>query len=135
MPDRMVLDSFALISYFLGQTAGPLVAEILEKADRGEVNLAIASVNLGEVLYRVERESNRLKAAEALQVVRTSSVEVVSVDESLAIAASRVKTDLRMGYLDCFVVSLAERLEAKILTGDPDFRRVENLVEIAWLER
>ena len=135
MPDTLVLDSLALISFFLGQTAAPRMAEILTEADRNEVALAITTVNLGEMLYRVERESDHSTAAQALQIVRLSHVEIHDTDDALAVAPARVKVDLKMGYLDCFVVALAQRLQAKVLTGDPDFRRAEGTIDVVWLER
>jgi ribonuclease VapC len=62
-------------------------------------------------------------------------LSVQPIGEELAIAAARIKAERRMGYLDCFVVALAQQLNATVLTGDPDFRRVEDLVRIEWLER
>jgi ribonuclease VapC len=62
-------------------------------------------------------------------------VEIIEVDEELAVSAAKIKAQRRMGYLDCFVVALALRESASILTGDPDFRRVGDLVRIEWLER
>ena len=38
-----------------------------------------------------------------------------------------------MSYADCFAAALAQRESAAVVTGDPDFRQVEQLVAIDWL--
>jgi len=44
-----------------------------------------------------------------------------------------VKAARRMGYADCFAVALAMAARATLVTGDPDFGAVEDLVTIDWL--
>ena len=34
---------------------------------------------------------------------------------------------------DCFAAALAQRLGAAVLTGDPDFQRLEGAVAVEWL--
>ena len=45
--------------------------------------------------------------------------------------------DLKLGfpisYADAFAVATAIRMNAAIVTGDPEFRRVEQLVTVNWL--
>lgn len=38
-------------------------------------------------------------------------------------------------HADCFAVATAIRERAAIVTGDPEFKKVEKLVEIEWLKR
>lgn len=130
-----VLDSFALLSYFLRERAASVIERHLDDAASGLLDLAITTVNLGEVVYRVERERGFNAGVRALQTISLASVDVHPVDSDLAIEAARCKVDFRMGYLDCFVVALARQLSATILTGDPDFQRAEHLVSVSWLER
>jgi predicted nucleic acid-binding protein len=38
-----------------------------------------------------------------------------------------------MSYADAFAVALAQELDAPVLTGDPEFRVVERLVQVDWI--
>ena len=38
-----------------------------------------------------------------------------------------------MSYADAFAIALAQELNATIVTGDPEFRSVEKIVDILWL--
>lgn len=38
-----------------------------------------------------------------------------------------------ISYADAFVVAAAQEFEATVITGDPEFRRVEHLAPIDWL--
>jgi ribonuclease VapC len=39
-----------------------------------------------------------------------------------------------MSYADAFATALAQEFDATILTGDPEFRAVEHLIELHWLD-
>ena len=60
-------------------------------------------------------------------------IEVVEVDRSLALSAARLKAGAGVGYDDCFVGALAQHLGGTIVTGDSDFRRIEDVLPIKWL--
>jgi ribonuclease VapC len=42
--------------------------------------------------------------------------------------AAEVKAEYVISYADCFAVATAEQLSASIITGDPEFKKVEHLV-------
>jgi predicted nucleic acid-binding protein len=128
-----VFDAFALIAHLQNEPGGPRVRELLETGERGEAGLSLTSVNLGEVIYSMRLRRGELAAAEALSKIEEWPVSVIDANRSLALAAAQIKAERRMGYLDCFVVALAQRLGATILTGDPDFRRAEGLTNVEWL--
>ena len=60
--------------------------------------------------------------------------EIVDVDLELGARAGWFKLRGGMSYADCFAAALAHRDGVPLLTGDPEFRRVEDVVEIAWLD-
>jgi predicted nucleic acid-binding protein len=63
------------------------------------------------------------------------AIKIRDADRSLAFAAALVKGANALSLADCFVVALAQRLGASIVTGDPEFHQVEQLVAIEWLPR
>ena len=127
-----VLDSFALLAFFRAETGGSHVRSLLTDTT---TQTAIATVNLGEVAYRVEREFGFERVQDVLGKIVEFQIDVVDVDRPLALVAARHKAIYRMSYADCIVTALAQRLEAALVTGDPDFQQVEHLVSVEWLPR
>ena len=127
-----VLDSFALLAFFQAETGGPHVRSLLTDTT---TRTAIATVNLGEVAYRTEREFGFERVLDVLGKVVEFQIDVVDVDRSLALMAARYKATYKMSYADCIATALAQRLEASLVTDDPDFQQVEHLVNVEWLPR
>jgi len=50
------------------------------------------------------------------------------------INAAKIKAEHPLSFADCFAVVTARKYNAVIMTGDPEFKRVEQLVEIEWLD-
>ena len=51
------------------------------------------------------------------------------------LAAAHIKATHAISYAGAFVVAAAQEMGATILTGDPEFRTVEDLVPVEWLAR
>ncbi len=130
---RFALDSWSLVSFFRHEPAAPRVREFLEAARRGEHELYITVVNLGEVSYTIESRQGLEVAKDALLLVDSYAVRTFDIDRLFALEAAKLKATRGLGYADCFAAALAQRLEATVLTGDRDFQRVEDLVPIEWL--
>jgi len=128
-----VLDSFALLAFFQGEPRGVKVKEIIERSLREECRLALATVNLGEVVYRTIRQHGPERTRNVLAKIEEFGIAIVDVDRDLALEAANLKVRYRLGYADCFVAALARRLDAAVVTGDPDFRQVEQLIAVEWL--
>jgi len=125
-----VLDSFALLAFFRAETGGPHVRSLLTDTT---TQTAIATVNLGEVAYRTEREFGFERVQDVLGRVIEFQIDVVDVDRPLALVAARHKAIYKMSYADCIATALAQRLGGRLVTGDLDFKLVEHLVDVEWL--
>ena len=128
-----VLDSFALLAYFQDEPGKPRVDTLLLSAQQAVDQLSITTVNLGEAFYKLRRHGGVRAASAALYIVEQLPIEVVDVNLDLARDAATLKGQRRLGYLDCFVAALAYQQKATVVTGDPGFRLVEDLVSIDWL--
>ncbi len=133
MPERFVLDSFALVALFQNEVSASRVESLIERAAQGACELSITSVNLGEVIYLIQQRRGPEQAADVLRGFDRAPISLVDVDRELALDAAHLKAEHRMGYLDCFVAALARQLDAAVVTGDPDFQQVEHVVAIEWL--
>jgi ribonuclease VapC len=130
-----VLDSYALLAYLEAEAGSDRVRELLEAAKAKKCRLYICVVNLGEVMYIVERERGLPKAQETLARIDELPIEIVNVDRPLTLAAAHLKMDCPIAYADCFAAGLAQVKNAYLVTGDPEFRKVKpdcNL-RIDWL--
>ncbi len=133
MAGRFVLDSFALMALFEDQPGAPQVQELLERAAKGEYELFMSVLNLGEVLYTVESRRGLEASQVVLAAVDQLPIAIVEIDRPLTLAAAKLKAASGIGYADCFVGALAQHLGGTIVTGDPDFRHVEDVVPIEWM--
>jgi len=130
-----VLDSYALLAYLEGEAGSDRVRELLEAAKEGRCRLYMCVINLGEVLYIVERERGLPRAQETLARIDELPVEFVDADRALALAAAHLKTQCPIAYADCFAAALSQAKEAPLVTGDPEFKQIkpEIVLEIDWL--
>ena len=115
-----------------GEPAAERVQALL--AEAGRLRLYLCLVNYGEVIYISERKGGRPAAEEAIRIVDALPVEVVPADRNLTFAAAHIKAHYPLSYADAFAVALAQQLDAVIVTGDPEFKSVEGIVRIEWLE-
>lgn len=132
-PSCCVLDSFALLAYFGAEPGEAQVKDALARATAGGIEIYLSVVNLGEVAYIIEREKGVAATRLALAAVDQLPIKIVDVDRRIALAAAHIKARYPMSYADAFVVALAQQVQAVILTGDPEFRKVEALVTVEWL--
>lgn len=130
---RFVLDSFALLAYLEDEPGAREVEQLLAAANQGEARVWMPVVNLGEVLYITEREQSLEVAQTVLAAVDQLSIEIIEADRSLTLEAAHVKAHHLLSYADAFVVALARQKGAEVVTGDPEFREVEEQVAVRWL--
>jgi ribonuclease VapC len=130
-----VLDSYALLAYFEAESGSKQVHRLLEWAKEGKCRLYLSVVNLGEVVYIVERERGLPKAQETLARIDELPIDVVSVDRTLTLAAAHLKMDCPIAYADCFAAALSQIKNATLVTGDPEFGKLRSdcNVQIEWL--
>jgi len=128
-----VLDSFALLAYLQAEPASLKVKETLKLAWDQDAQIFLSLINLGEIVYTVERKLGDDTSREVLQDVLALPIEVAEVTMERVLSAAHIKGKLPISYADALAVALAQEMTATLVTGDPEFKRVEPLVEIMWL--
>jgi predicted nucleic acid-binding protein len=130
-----VLDSYALIAYLEAEPGSDRIVELLTAAGAGRCHLRMCVVNLGEVMYIVERERGLDAAQNTLARIDELPIEIADADLTLTLAAAHLKMDCPIAYADCFAAALAQHHDAILLTGDPEFKNVkaESNVHIEWM--
>lgn len=133
MKPVIVLDSFATLAYLNGESGLDRVVEVLRQADRREIRLLLCTINFGEILYIVERQRGLISAQRTQALLENLPIIEVLPDRALIFDAAHLKAHYPISYADAFVVALALREDAVILTGDPEFQAVMDQVRIEWL--
>jgi predicted nucleic acid-binding protein len=125
-----VLDSFAVLAYLTAEAGMPRVREVLRDASAGRCSVYLSLINLGEVAYIVERERGLARAQETLGLIDQLPIQILPASREVVMAAAHVKAEYPMAYADAFAVAAAQNLDAVILTGDPEFDAVKDLVHV-----
>jgi len=129
-----LLDSFALLAYLDDEPGKERVQQLLTQADSRKCRLVMCLVNLGEVLYIVERERGLALAQSVLALVESLPIELLEASRDLVLDAAHVKAHHALSYADAFAVATAMRERAIVLTGDPEFETVGELVKAEWIK-
>jgi len=132
-PPIYILDSFAVLAYLRGEQAGKRVREVLDLANSGECRIMFSLINLGEVVYLIERRNGVARAQEILILLQHEPIDFVEADRASILAAAHIKANYPLSYADAFVVAAAQAYSGTVLTGDREFQAVENLVSVEWL--
>jgi len=106
-------------------------------AESGKYSLYVSLINLGEVLYIIEREKDLHVAQRTLAAVDQLPLQIVPVSRATVLAAAHVKARYRISCADAFAVATAQDYHCVLLAGDPEFRMVESdgLIAVEWLSR
>jgi ribonuclease VapC len=128
-----VLDTYAIFSFLRRNPGGAWVRDLFRQARRGECELHTSRINLGEVAYWVEREEGEARMRHVL--TRLLQLPFLPQDATWPriLAAAHVKAHHPVSYADAFAIALAQEMDASVVTGDPEFEHVEELIPVAWL--
>jgi len=100
-----------------------------EKSMTGYMN----QINLGEVYYKVIRLVGLDEARKFLGDFLLLPINIVLPDSDLIWKAAEIKAEHPISYADCFAAATALKFKAAILTGDPEFKKLESIVEVEWV--
>jgi len=129
-----VLDSYSLIAYFEGEAGAKSVVHALKTARDSGVPLLISVVNWGEVYYITLREAGTERADQVVEVISTLPIEIVMPDLELTREAARLKARGGIAYADGFAAALAKLRKSELMTGDREFKQVQDVVKILWID-
>ena len=128
--NRYVLDSFALLALLQDEPGADRVDHLLTAASRGEAEIRMSLINLAEVQYQIIRRdadpSKALAALEGFPIVRVSADAYVP-------QVVELKANHPISLADCFAAALAQDLDCPLVTGDPEFKKLEGMLKIEWL--
>ncbi|MGH8865159.1 MAG: type II toxin-antitoxin system VapC family toxin [Burkholderiales bacterium] len=132
-PKALVFDSWAVLAYLGDEASGQEVADLIASAHENRTPMYVSSINAGEVWYILAREISETDADKAVADLARLGVELVDANWPLTRIAAGFKAHHRMSYADCFAAALAKDHKADLVTGDKEFKHVEQDVSIHWI--
>lgn len=131
---RYVLDSYAMIAFFEDEPGAQAVASLLRELLANRAKGYMSVVNWGEMYYSVMREQGLVEAETILSQFEKYPIELVDADQALTREAAKLKDSYRIAYADCFAAALSIKLNAILVTGDSEFRQLEEKISIQWID-
>ena len=131
--NSILFDSFAMLRFFYQEPGAERVRELLKVAERNYSPRLISAINVGELIYIVQRRSGEQAKLQMLVKLKSLGFTILSCPNELIFKAAELKARFAISYADTFAVASAIEHNAVLVTGDPEFRQVEHLLNILWV--
>ena len=128
-----IFDSHALLKFFQKEKGYEKVIQLLEEISKTGATKQINAINLGEIIYSTKKEFGDQKKLEILANIERLNFTILPISNNLIFQAAEYKAQYSISYADCFALASAVEHKAILVTGDPEFRKVEHLVDIVWI--
>jgi len=129
LTNKYIVDAWAWIEYFRGSEYGAKLNDILEDS---ATDMYTCAITVAEVISKTAREGRDVEAAYDMLL---SNSQITKIDEQISKQAGLIHSKMRQtrkdfGIADAFILATANKLKAKIITGDPHFKDLENTLMI-----
>ncbi len=121
----VLIDSWTWIEYWRGGIHSEKAAEYVE----GSENAVLSAVNLVEIFFWVLKHYDEKRAAEKRDTLRRRCF-LIPLDETIAVDAAKTKQSLKLSLADSIILATARAQDAKLVTGDKDFKTLPDTVYI-----
>jgi len=96
------------------------------------MELTMSWINVAEVYYTLAKRSTPAMADQFLTRVPSLPIALIAPDEQEIMRAARIKAAHPIAFGDAFAISLAQALNASVITGDEEIRRCR-AVRVTWI--
>lgn len=134
--DKIVIDAYAWIEFFIGSKKGSQVKETLEDTEE----IYTPGTVLAEIARKYIREGANEKTIDARLQAISSASNIAQIDTATALEAARCHSELSIrakrsklntpSLFDAIVLATGRTLKSKIITGD---EHLKNLPETIWI--
>ena len=134
LPESVVLDASALMTFFLDRPGAEKIEELLDRAAAGACELAMSVVNWGEVYYSVWRSEGEAIAQNIVAEIAQLPIDLIPATYVLTKLAAELHARHKLPFADCFAAALSASRDAPVATSDTDFVRVQNHIQVLWVK-
>ncbi len=130
---RILFDSHALLKFSQDEKGADKVEKFLLSSWNRKLKAYLSEINLGEIYYITIRRLGLEPAKFYLEQLLDLPIAIISPSSEIIRKAAEIKAQYTISYADCFAVATALKYSASIVTGDPEFKKVDHIVTIEWL--
>lgn len=122
---KLVFDTFAWIEYFEGTKKGKKVEEFFEREE-----ILTPLIVLLELSYKADKEGWNCK--QILNFIKSHS-RIIGINEEFVLSFGELYNQTKekikgIGFADIIILNTALLNNARILTGDPHFSKLNNSI-------
>jgi predicted nucleic acid-binding protein len=130
---KILFDAHPILKWTQKEKGYQRVKSLLIECRNQSVLGYMNQINLGEVYYKTIRIVGLDGAKKFLENFLRLPISIILPDSDLIWKASEIKAEYSISYADCFAAATALQYGVAILTGDPEFKKIESLVSIDWI--
>lgn len=127
--NKYVIDAYSWVEYFQGTDSGKKVKELIENPDSINYTNMLTIAELSSFFQRKGYDFKEAKKI-LLSLSKAFEISVDFAEDAGKLHAIVKKERKHIGLADIFVLLTARKLNAKVLTGDEDFRGFKEVVLI-----
>ncbi|MBI2843992.1 MAG: type II toxin-antitoxin system VapC family toxin [Armatimonadetes bacterium] len=127
---RYVLDSFAILTLLQQEQGWERVRELILDAADGKVELHMSIINLAEVKYLIARRGKN--SPQVVAAIEALPINILSADDYIE-QVIELKAKYPISLADCFGAAVAIHLSCPLITADPEFKKLEEILQVEWL--
>ena len=129
----VVLDSWSVLALLQDEPQAEQIENLIADAQEQGEDVLMCVVNAGEVWYILARQISRADADVSMNELRHMGIQLVDVNWELTRMAAGFKVRGGLSYADAFAAALAKQHNCDLVTGDREFRMVEDEIKVRWL--
>lgn len=130
MSNEYVLDSFAILTYLRQEAGWQRVHQLIVNASDAKAVLHMSIINMAEVQYIIIRRGQN--TPQVLAALKTLPIQIAGADLYIPQMIA-LKAKYAVSMADCFCAALAISHNCPIITGDPEFKKMEDIITVDWL--
>ena len=127
MKANVLIDSHGWIEYFSGGPNASKYAGYIEAAN--VYRYVTPSIVLYEVYKKIKSVAGETPALEAVAHI-IEHTSIIPIDKKISLSAAEISLKNKLAMADAMIKAVADFLEAKIITGDPHFKGLHDVVFI-----
>jgi len=122
-----IVDTFAWVEYFIGSSKGAILKKNLSEKNNRHITMECCLTELVGYCKKNNKDYRPI-----IGIVKANSV-LLPVTQELWIKAAQIRFRLRkkvknFGLVDAIIAAKQEDLKCKIITGDPHFKTLKNVI-------
>jgi PIN domain nuclease of toxin-antitoxin system len=128
----------ALLALLCDEDGADIVADIMNEANDGAVEISMHKANLLEVYYERYRAAGKAKADLFLSEFKKRPITIISdISDALFVEAGRLKSLYKISFADTFALATASISAGTLLTADHHemdmVERRESDINFRWI--